>query len=103
MKKIIISENKTLKLTNVLESQIFLKNMESMQLMENQIKQMQSYITIKGAKQIGPLVQHTYSQMLEDGKTEIGITILLQCNNYIHHVESPYWMESQLHHFCGSR
>lgn len=88
---IIISENKTLKLTNVLIKRIksdeFTEFGKIVELMEN-------YIKSKGAQPIGPLIQFTKIEVDEDGQTEMNITLLRQSNNFINHVESPYTMES---------
>ena len=44
--------------------------------------------------QIGPLIQYTRTQLNEKGELDMEIIMMLQCNNYIHSVEQPYFMES---------
>lgn len=92
MTKLQFHDNKVLKLTNVLKYKILLDE-------ENfdfnvAIEQMQSYIRAKGAMQVGPLIQYTRTFLNENGELDMEIVMMLQCNNYIHSVESPYSMES---------
>lgn len=94
MGKIQLSNNKTLKLTNVLCYKLDLMD-EDINL-DIQIEQMQSYIRTKGATQIGPLIQYTNSFVNESGEMEIEMKFLLQCSNFIHAVEPPYSIESVL-------
>lgn len=94
MNKLNLSQNKTLKLTNVLKYQINI-NEEEFQL-EAEIEKMQSYIRTKGTTQIGPLIQYTKSYINEAGELNMELTFMLQCNSYIHSVESPYSIESVL-------
>lgn len=107
MSKLQFSENKTLKLTNVLKYKILL-NEEDFDL-NVAIEQMQSYIKTKGAMQIGPLIQFTRIFLNEAGELDMEIIMMLQCNNYIHNVEQPYSMESVIRvpnalycHYTGS-
>lgn len=92
MRKIQFSENKTLKLTNVLKYKI-LMNEEDFDF-NVAIEQMQSYIKTKGAMQIGPLIQYTRTFLNENNTLEMEVVMMLQCNNFIHSVEQPYSMES---------
>ena len=57
---------------------------------------MQSYIKIKGAVQVGPLIQYTRTFLDEEGELNMDIVMMLQCNHFLHSVESPYFMESVL-------
>lgn len=92
MSKIQVSQNKVLKLQNVLINKISLEDEE---LDFNIIvEKMQSYIKVKGAIQIGPLIQHTKPFVNKDEELDMEINMLLQCNNYIHSVEPPYSMQS---------
>lgn len=92
MNKLQFHENKVLKLTNVLKNKILLNN-EDFNL-NVVIEQMQSYIRIKGATQIGPLIQQTQTFLNERNELEVEIVLMLQCSNFIHNVEQPYSMES---------
>lgn len=92
MSKLKFNENKTLKLTNVLKYKIILNEDDY----DVTIQQMQSYIRTKGAIQIGPLIQYTRPLLNEKGELDVEIIMMMQCNNYIHSVESPYFMESMI-------
>lgn len=92
MGKICLSRSRILKLTNVLIYRINTTD-EQLQL---EVEKMQSYIRVKGTKQVGPLVQYMNTYIDEDGEINIEITLLLQCNSYIHNTDHPYYMESVL-------
>ncbi len=81
-----------LKLTNVLKYKLIISD-EQFDF-NVAIEQMQSYIKVKGATQIGPLIQYSRSFMNDAGELDIEIVMMLQCNNFIHNVEAPYSMES---------
>ncbi len=91
MSKLTYSPTKTLRLNNVLIYRM-LMNDENFNL-QVAIEQMQNYIRVKGATQIGPLIQHTEVKTTEDGTPDISIYFMLQANNFIHNVEAPYTME----------
>ena len=55
---------------------------------------MNTYIKTHGAKQIGPLIQHTTVCKNEENALELKMRFMLQCDNYIHKVVLPYKMES---------
>ena len=80
-----ISQNKVLKLQNVLFNKVNLKNEEVDYNLA--VEKMQSYIKVKGAMQVGPLIQQTKTFVNDDEKIDVEITFLLQCNNFIHNVE----------------
>ncbi|MCI8874762.1 MAG: hypothetical protein HFI77_01665 [Lachnospiraceae bacterium] len=94
MGKLQFGVNKTLKLQNVLTGEIDLENQDiDFTIM---VERMQSYIKVKGAVQIGPLIQHTRTFVNEDGELDMKIILMLQCNHFINSVEKPYSMESIL-------
>lgn len=94
MSKLYLNQNKVLKLQNALISKM---NIEEENVDFNLIiEKMQSYIKVKGATQIGPLIQQTKPFVNDAEELDIEINFMLQCNNYIHNVESPYRMESVL-------
>ena len=94
MNKIQFNQNKVLKLQNVLIDKIDLEEEDvDFNLI---VEKMQSYIKVKGAMQIGPLIQHTHPFVNDQEELDMEISLLLQCNNYIHSVEKPYIMESVL-------
>lgn len=92
MKRLQLYQNKVLKLQNTLTASISLEDEEVD--FSVQVEKMQSYIKVKGAIQIGPLIQYTKPFVNEDEELDIEINLFLQCNNYIHSVEEPYSMES---------
>lgn len=92
MSKIQFSENKIIKLNNVLICKLDLGN-EDMDITLC-VDKIQSYIRIKGAMQVGPLIQQTRSFLNENGELDMKINLMIQCNNFIHNVEKPYRMES---------
>lgn len=95
MGKLQFNNDKTLKLQNVLTGKIDLENQD----MDFAIivEKMQSYIKVKGATQIGPLIQRTRTFINDDEELDMEIILMLQCNNFIHSVEKPYTMESLVH------
>lgn len=92
MKKLEVSFNKTLRLNNVIKT-IIPFNKQELDFCEC-IERMQSYIRIKGTQQIGPLIQYTKLCVNKNEELDVEIIIMVQCNNYLHNVESPYSMES---------
>ncbi len=92
MSKLKCNQNKIIKLQNVLINKISLED-EDMDF-NIIVEKMQSYIKVKGAMQIGPLIQHTKPFVNNEEELDMEIKLLLQCNNYIYSVEKPYMMES---------
>ena len=89
--KIQISNNKTLKLTNVLIKEIDLQKGEEL---AKEVCQMDNYLKNKGGQPIGPHIQYTYidGEYTEDVK--LVLKIMRQSNTFIHNIENPYKMES---------
>ena len=94
MNKIITNKSKTIKLTNTLVYKCLLE-VQNFDL-NVAIKQMQSYIRVKGTTQIGPLIQYTKPFVNESNELDVEMLLMLQCTNFIHSVEEPYTMESVL-------
>lgn len=94
MGKIELSNKKILKLANVLLCEINLQS-EEMSI-DVQLEKMQSYIKVKGATQIGPLIQHISPKINEQGELDVQMTFLLQCSHGLHKVEQPYAMQNML-------
>ena len=94
MNKIITNQSKTIKLTNVLKYKYLLH--EEKYDFNVEIERMQSYIRVKSAMQIGPLIQYTRAFLNEEKELDIEVVIMLQSSIYIHNVEEPYYMESVL-------
>lgn len=94
MSKLQVNNNKTLKLQNALINKVDFSD-EKMDI-NLLVEKMQSYIKVKGAMQIGPLIQHTKPFVNNEEELDVEVRLLLQCNNFIHNVEKPYMMESVL-------
>lgn len=92
MANIKVNQSKTIKLTNTLKYKCLLQ--EQNFDFNIAIKQMQSYIKVKGATYFGPLIQYTKAFVNELNELDMDMIIMLQCNNYIHNVEEPYVMDS---------
>lgn len=93
MSKLQYNKNKAIKLQNVLVGKVNLEEEMDFNII---VEKMQSYIKVKGAMQIGPLIQHTKTFVSAEEELDMEINLLLQCNNFIHSVEKPYTMESVL-------
>ena len=105
MNKIQISENKTLKLTNVLIAEADLAKAPEMDLI---VTKMDNYLKSKGAMPLGPVIQKVHYDVREDGAVDLKVYFLRQANTFIRHTEAPYQMESVLRvpnciyaHFTG--
>jgi hypothetical protein len=93
MEKIKFYENKVLKLNNVLIKEVELKESADFSL---DVLGMENYIKSKGTVPIGPLTQKTVAENDRHGNPNIKLFLLRQSKDFIHHVESPYKMESVL-------
>ena len=94
MKKLNYSTNKALRLSNVLQYKVDLN--AGMSEIDAKIIQMQSYLRTKGVSQVGPLIQYTKICYSENREPDINMYIMIQCNNYIHNVESSYKIVSSI-------
>lgn len=94
MGKLIFNESKTLKLTNALLYKVDLEEEDAIQTLTLTVDKMQNYIKVKGNRQIGPLIQYNKLSKTEDNKMELNMFFILQCESYIHDVQSPFRMES---------
>lgn len=91
MNKIMMSMNKTLKITNVLIQEM---DLQTENVIDNEVLKMENYIRSKGAMPIGPLIQKTSYSINEEGQLDVQLFFMRQSNNFIHNVEEPYKMES---------
>jgi hypothetical protein len=106
MSAIPVSENKTLKLTNVLSRTIRADELGNLQLI---VTQMQNYIKSNGAQPVGPLIQ--YGSVEVDpatGTSQAKIQILCQASQMIARLDPMYHMDAVLRvknclyaHFVG--
>ncbi len=92
-REVSISDNKTLKLTNVL-----ILNVEIGEGTDPSasVYQMENYIKSKGATPVGPLIQKSGVYINDKGQPSVMLSLMRQTNNFIHNVELPYRMESIL-------
>lgn len=93
MGKIVISEDKTLKLQNVLSTRMDL-SADNLEIFDSEIQKMNIFIQTHGARQIGPLIQFNHTELNENHEPELNMWFMLQSDNYIHNVEKPYRMDS---------
>lgn len=84
--KIIIKENKTLKLNNVL-----IRRISDNEIIDiNKIAyMMESYIKSKGNFAIGPMVNYSAIEF-DDEKAKVVVKLMVQMKNPIYSVENPY-------------
>lgn len=92
-KYIVLNTNKTLKLSNVIITEITLKQSQNMVIV---VEKLENYIKSKGATPIGPLIQKISYHINDEGQLEVKVYLMRQANNFIHNVEPPYTMESVL-------
>lgn len=90
--KIIISTNKSLKLSNLFSTELDNLN-ENLSVV---LSKLENNLKIKGVIPIGPIIQKTEFCVNEEGKSYVRLYLMRQANNFIHNVESPYTMESVL-------
>ena len=91
MPKLDIHYNKSLKLSNVLVRRLINKQevVEFNQIVQN----MGNYIKLKGAMPVGPVIQYTSPIIDQNGELDIVMEIMVQSNNFLQNVESPYYMK----------
>ncbi|MBU3160888.1 hypothetical protein KPL37_14170 [Clostridium frigoris] len=91
--KIVIKENKILKLNNVLVRKVSQDELVDI----NKITyMMDSYIKSKGNSTLGPMINYSSVEGDANGQAKIIIKIMLQLKNPIHNIEAPYELESQI-------
>lgn len=93
IEKIMVKENKILKLNNVL-----IREINESELMDvNQISyMMDSYIKSKGNSPLGPMINYTFAEGDEKGQIKIKLKFITQLKNPINNVEKPYEFKSQI-------
>jgi hypothetical protein len=106
MSAIPVSENKTLKLTNVLSRTLRADELGSLQLI---VTQMHNYIKSNGAQPVGPLIQYGAVEVdPATGASQAKIQILCQVDRMITRLDPMYHMDAVLRvknclyaHFVG--
>ena len=91
--KIIVRENKVLKLNNVLIRQV--QENEFMDI-QKVAYMMESYIKSKGNSILGPMINYTTAEADENGQVKIILKLMFQLKNPIHNVETPYELKNQI-------
>ena len=90
-----VSNNKTLKLNNVLIRKYETDNFNNFDA-DKVIEQMKSYIKSKGNSVIGPVIQMSKSIELNDCRKDIEVFYMLQCSNPVHNVDNEYSFKNTL-------
>ena len=91
--KIIVRENKILKLNNVLVRSVSENELIDI---EKITYMMDSYIKSKGNSSIGPMINYSGVDIDNAGQAKVKIKVMVQLKNPIHNVETPYKMEKQI-------
>lgn len=91
MRKIVINDNKSLKLTNAVAYGMSKEDLENINLI---INKMENYIKAKGYIPVGPLIQYSGTRINENGELDIIVKLIRQSSGYINHAEEPYKCES---------
>lgn len=93
IEKIIIKENKILKLNNVL-----IREISENELIDiNKISyMMDSYIKSKGNFTIGPMTNYSFVEIDDNGQPKVILKLMVQLKNSIHNIEKPYELKSQI-------
>ena len=91
MNEILVSESKTLKLTNVLSRRIMPEDFANINLI---VTQMENFVRSHGAQPIGPLVQHIL--VTKGPKPEAQMYLLRQANQMITRLDPQYHMDAVL-------
>ena len=94
MPKLIVHKSKILKLTNVIINKCDIEKLNDMGSIETQVEKMQNYIKVKSAKTVGPLIQHTWIELNEQGQTNVNLEMMIQCDKFLHSLEVPYSIKS---------
>ena len=93
MEKIVIRDNKTLKLNNVLIRSISENELIDIDKISHM---MDSYIKSKGNSTVGPMINYSGIEVDENGEGKINIKIMVQLKAPIHNIEKPYEQKNQL-------
>lgn len=91
MRKLQLSSNKTLKLTNVLKWKVDITNNEVQ--IDVEIERMKSFINANGGKQTGPLIRYLNANFSSDNDIDFEVIFMLQANKFISKNGTKYKME----------
>ncbi len=91
--KIIVRENKILKLNNILIRSVSkneFMNIDKISYM------MDSYIKSKGNCIVGPMINYSGTSADESGQVNIELKLMVQLKNPMHNIEAPYEFSDQI-------
>jgi len=91
--KIIVRENKVLKLNTVLIRQV---NQSEFNEIDKVAYMMESYIKSKGNSILGPMINYTTVEVDENGQVKMILKLMFQLKSPIHNVETPYELKNQI-------
>ncbi|ADL50512.1 hypothetical protein [Clostridium cellulovorans] len=91
--KIIVKENKILKLSNVLVREVSQNELNDINRITHM---MESYIKVKGNSTTGPLINYSSAEVDESGQVKIVVKLMVQLKNPLYKVETPYEMKPQI-------
>jgi len=92
IEKIIVRENKTLKLNNVLIREIVQNELMDINTISYM---MDSYIKSKGNTAVGPMINYTTTEV-ENDQMKLVLKLMVQLKNPIVNMEKPYEFKSQI-------
>lgn len=93
IEKIVVRENKVLKLNNVLVREVSESEFSDLKKVGHM---MESYIKSKGNAVLGPMINYTSAELNENGQAKIILKFMVQLKNPMHNVEPPYNIEKQI-------
>ncbi|MGL5084525.1 MAG: hypothetical protein ACRC68_02195, partial [Clostridium sp.] len=93
IEKIVIRENKVLKLNNVLVREISQNELIDL---DKIAYMMDSYIKSKGTSTLGPMINYSTVEIDESGQPNIIIKLMVQLKTFINKVDLPYDIKSQI-------
>lgn len=93
IEKIVVRENKVLKLNNVLVREVSESEFSDLNKVGHM---MESYIKSKGNAVLGPMINYSSAELNENGQPKIILKFMVQLKNPIHNVEAPYKLEKQI-------
>jgi len=106
MPQLTMSYKKTLKLTNVIVTELVYDAGSKTELI---IEQMENFIKSKGVQPIGPHIQYTDQNKGSNSDIDITFMLMRQATGYINHIEKPYEIKSIIKipnclyiRYCGS-
>ncbi|NCC86299.1 MAG: hypothetical protein EOM05_00315 [Clostridia bacterium] len=93
MSELLLKDNMCLKLNNVLCVNV---DKEELIYVDKIVDKMGNFIVANGYKAIGPLVQYTSTKTNDSGEADILFRFMRQSSGYVHKIEKPYRIESQI-------